>query len=296
MRDFTLTFDLITTSQSGFREFHSCQTALTKLTDAWLHAMDEGNLIGITFLDFSKAFDLVSHDILIEKLKNYNFDELSIKWFHSYLYNRTQCVKIGTTSSDVLSVTAGVPQGSILGPLLFLLYINDLPLHVSHANIDMFADDATLHIYENNIFSIETALNSDLENIEKWCLENQMALNIDKTQCMLMGTKQRKSKLNNPNLSLHVSGKHLNNVEAEKLLGVHIDQTLNFHDHVDSVCKSLTYKLFTLRKIKKFLPLKTRKLFYNAFILPSINYCLTIWGNAPHSYMERIHKHQKTGC
>lgn len=295
LREFTTTFDLIYKSQSGFREFHSCQTALTKLTDNWLQAMDQGNLVGITFLDFSKAFDLVNHDILINKLKLYHFDQMSIKWFYSYLSSRTQCVKLGTYSSKFMPVTAGVPQGSILGPLLFLLYINDLPLHVNNTDIDLFADDATLHTYHNNVHSIENALNVDLCEIEDWCSRNQMVLNIEKTKCMLMGTQHRKSKLTSSKFDLCVSDKVLKNVESEKLLGVHIDHSLRYISHIDSVCKSLTYKLhvFTLRKIKKFLPLHTRKLFYNAYILPSLNYCLTIWGNAPGAGIERVFKLQK---
>ncbi|XP_062601194.1 uncharacterized protein LOC134262888, partial [Saccostrea cucullata] len=166
IQNFTNEFDLLTQSQSGFRELHSCQTSLTKLTESWLNAMDRGELIGITFIDFSKAFDLVNHDILLEKLNHYKFDQTAIKWFKSYLYDRTQCVKFGTCVSNIQPVTAGVPQESILGLLLFLL-------------------------------------------------------------------------------------------------------------------------------IKKFLPLHTRKLYYNAYILPSINYCLTVWGNAPKQDMDRLFKLQK---
>ncbi|XP_061185217.1 uncharacterized protein LOC133193275 [Saccostrea echinata] len=247
IRNFTSSFDLLFKSQSGFREFHSCQTALTKLTDNWLQAMDQGNLVGITFLDFSKAFDLVNHDILISKLQSYHFDQMAIKWFHSYLTSRSQCVKIGTYSSDFLPVTAGVPQGSILGPLLFLLYINDLPLHVNRTDIDMFADDATLHTHHKNVEGIENALNFDLCEIENWCSKNQMVLNTNKTKCMLMGTQHRKSKINSPELNLYASNKLIENVESEKLLGVYIDHSLRYNYHIDSVCAGID-RVFKLQK------------------------------------------------
>ena len=191
LRTFLQNFDLLQKEQSGFREHHSCQTALTKLTDMWLKDIDNGNFTGTSFVDFTKAFDLVDHKLLIQKLECYKFNENTLKWFISYLSNRKQSVHIGDTQSDYLEIISGVPQGSVLGPLLFLIYINDLPLHVKHSNIDIFADDATLHSSAPDLNTIQVALCKDLENINIWCLENKMKINEKKTKCMLIGTNQK---------------------------------------------------------------------------------------------------------
>ena len=259
LRDFLQTFDLLQKEQSGFRQHHSCQTALTKLTDMWLKDIDEGNLTGSVFVDFTKAFDLVDHKLLIQKLGLYHFDNCSLKWFTSYLTNRLQSVHIGDIKSESLKVISGVPQGSVLGPLLFLLYINDLPLHVKNSNIDIFADDATLHSSSPNIRIIQEKLSSDLAEINQWCLENKMKINEKKTKCMLVGSNQKLSKLHSRELNLSINNLQLEHVESEKLLGVHIDHSLSFTKHVDFVCKNISSKTALLCRIKHYLPLTCKK-------------------------------------
>ena len=233
------TFNLLHVEQSGFRQFHSCQTALTKLVDTWLREMDNGNITGVSFLDFRKAFDLVNHKILIEKLKCYNFHSSTIKWFSSYLENRSQSVQMGNAHSSLAPATCGVPQGSVLGPLLFLTYINDLPLHVKSSNLSLFADDATLHKSARTIDSINLPLNTDVEKIKKWCQENGMIINENKSKCMLLGTSQKLSKENSNILTIGVNGSTLEHVDCEKLLGVYIDPSLQFSKHIDHVCRSI---------------------------------------------------------
>ena len=155
--------NILFSNQSGFRVNHSCQTAFIRLADSWLIELTElgqGNLVEAVFLDFRKAFDLVDHDTLLWKLKVHHFTSDTCKLFHSYLNERKQTVKISNISSDMQLIKSGVPQGSILGPILCLIYVNDLPLNLS-SNIDMYADDATLHKSSSSVSIINETLNSN---------------------------------------------------------------------------------------------------------------------------------------
>ena len=188
------------------------------------------------------------------------------EWLNERKREWTDQSLIGGSKSKQLDVVSGVPQGSVLGPLLFLVYINDLPLHVEKSKLDLFADDVTLHSSSADMNVIENHLNCDIEKIDEWCLQNRMKINENKTKCMLMGTSKKISKLHNKELNIVVNGNQLNNVENEKLLGVHIDNNLAFHKHVDAVCGNITSKVALLNRIKQFLPLHAKKLYFNAYI------------------------------
>ena len=287
---------LIHKEQSGFRNAHSCQTALTKMTEVWLQEMDQGNLTAVTFLDFTKAFDLVNHTILTKKLYSYNFHANTVEWIKSYLSERTQKVCIGSTSSMPETLTVGVPQGSVLGPLLFLLFINDLPLFIKSSHIDLFADDATLHSSGSSIENVESNLCNDICDVQKWCEENNMHLNMNKTKCMLITTAQKRSRLEKKEIDLVLNGNKIENVCKQKLLGVHIDRHLSWDDQVDHVYKMINSKLALLSRIKKYLNLDTRILYFNAYIMPLFDYCITIWGNCSKQNIHRMTKLQKKSC
>ena len=164
------------------------------MTDTWLKAINERKLVGCAMIDFRKAFNLVDHELLLRKLHIYKFDESSLSWFKSYLDNRTQQVVINNSSSSSGDVVCGVPQGSILGPLLFLLFINDLPLSLknSSVSVDLYADDTTLYYIASDKAVLESNLQKALNIVRAWCLENGMIINTDKTKLMLIASRQKK--------------------------------------------------------------------------------------------------------
>ena len=170
--------NVICKCQSGFRSIHSTITALLGATDTWAYNIDRGKINAVVFLDLKKAFDTVNHEILLSKLNNYGIHGISYNWFKSYLDNRTQKCSINGSLSKTCSLSCGVPQGTILGPLLFLLYINDLPNCLTNCVPWMYADDTHLTYAGDNTGDIESSLNHDLENVKKWLIANKLTLNM----------------------------------------------------------------------------------------------------------------------
>ena len=168
---------LIRESHSGFREGHSCETALLKIINDWNNSIDNGYLIGSVFLDLRRAFDLVNHSILINKLLIYGLSEISVAWFESYLSNRQQSTYVNGVISAPLPVKCGVPQGSILGPLLFILFINDMDQSISYCSAHMYADDTTFYIEGKSVEDLNSKLNEDMANVSKWCTNNKLVIN-----------------------------------------------------------------------------------------------------------------------
>jgi hypothetical protein len=277
-------------NQSGFRKNHSCQTALIRIVDTWVNAIDCNELVGTVFIDLKKAFDLVDHQILLHKLKLYHFSNNAINLFASYLSNRMQLVKHGEWRSDFLPVTTGVPQGSILGPLLFILYINDISLNIS-SPIDMYADDATLHVNDRNIQVIEQKLQNDLNVIDTWCHKNNMAVNPSKTTCMVITSKRQANR--ETDLKLFINHVQIKNVKCQKLLGIYIDNTLSWKEHINKTCSKVVSKISLLKRISYFLTSEMKQLFYNAYIVPILDYGCVIWSHANTSALNRIIKLQK---
>ena len=291
--DYLESLNLIAKSQSGFRHLHSTATALVKVYDQLLESIDAGKLIGVVFIDLKKAFDTVNHNILIDKLESYGIDGTELQWFKSYMSERTQKVDFVGTLSEKMSIDIGVPQGSILGPLLFILFVNDIQSVVEGSQIDLYADDTTIQSADKDINNIEKKLNKDLENINNWLVKNRLILNAKKTVCMLIGTHQRLSKLEKVKLNIKVGDSVLTQVSEAKLLGVHIDPHLSWQPHIHSLCSKVSKKLGLLRRLRKVMPHNTMKTIYNTLVLPLMDYADIIWGTAAQTHVNEVFKLQK---
>ena len=229
--------------QSGFRPNHSCHTALTELIDTWLSEININKLCGALFIDFAKAFDVINHDLLLRKLTLYGLSANTLSLICSFLNSRLQKVSLKDNQSDFKTVLYGVPQGSVLGPLLFSIYINDLPLHVPSAKCDMLADDTTIHTSGQDVPAITTVLQSCLSDVE-WTHLNHMSLNPSKTKFMILTTRQKRQVLHAPSAHLSAGNQQITEVSDHKVLGVIIDNNLTWGPHIRDLCKTTAKKVY----------------------------------------------------
>ena len=287
---------LLHSTQSGFRPNHSCETSLLQMINKWLDAINSSQMIGMVMIDFRKAFDLVDHTLLLKKLKYYKISEETISWFSSYLLGRKQKVFVNNVLSETENIICGVPQGSILGPLLFLIFINDLPLEINNILTDLYADDTTLYYIDKSQACIEQQLQTALHKLSEWCKENGMLINTTKTKVMLITTPQRRVNLNNYNFHLTYTNEALSVVTCEKILGVFIDNNLTWTNHTDAVAKKIVSNLWLLSRIKTYLTTHQRVQFYKSYVQPHIDYCNTIWGGTSQRNLDRIYRLQKRAC
>ena len=259
--------DLLSDSQFGFRKSRSCELAVTDLIDRLLNNMDIGVPNGLLLVDLRKAFDLVNHSILLSKLQIYGCPSSTVQWFASYLSDRFQCTNFKGTLSDPLPVPIGVPQGSILGPLFFLLFINDLPLFLpQNSTLTMFADDTSITQSSSTILELNARLNRDASGVFAWANLNDMALNTSKTKSLLITTQQKFHRLNDHSLKVMINGKLIEQVQHAKLLGVTLDCHLTWEKHIYNICSIVNSRLSLLRRIKPFLNHHCALRFFNSCI------------------------------
>ena len=286
--------NLLHTSQYGFRKKHSTELAALELTDQVTNYLDSGKLPISIFLDLSKAFDTLDHSILLHKLKYYGVDTVPLNWFKSYFEDRFQFVDYDGTKSNITSITTGVPQGSILGPLLFIIYINDIHEATDNFKAISYADDTNLtsplcyfspSLTLNNISiqQISDNINTELNDIFVWLCVNKLALNVKKTKYMLFHYRQRD--IGNLIPSLKINDEPVERVTEFDFLGLTIDETLSWQ----KISNKISRTLGIMGRLKKFLPINILILMYNSLVLPHLQFGLLTWGFK----MGRLDKLQK---
>ena len=230
------------------------------------------------FIDFTKAFDTISHTCLIRKLHSVGISDISLNWYKDFLSQRQQRVVINGVASDWLSVTRGVPQGSLLGPLLFSIYVNDMPSVVRSAVLNMYADDTTVYTTGKCPTHVAQCLTNELEHLSTWCQANHLRINPAKTAAMFLC---RRGLQRCGSAKIYLEGHPLENKSVTDYLGVTIDSQLTFRQHVARVTSKAYGALKTLCHVKASLPTVTRILLYRTLVLPHLEYCSAIWD--PHT-------------
>ena len=279
--------------QFGFRKGQSTGLAIAEITDNLKRAIDNNLYTCGVFLDLSKAFDTVNHAILLKKLEKYGIRGLPLKWFHDYLDNRKQYVSLGNVESQLQAITCGIPQGSTLGPLLFLLYINDLPNCSDQLKFKIFADDTNVFATANDLKSLEQTMNSELAKVKEWCDINKLSINMTKTNFMIVKSKRKRD----APINIEIKGKDgesrlLERKNCIKYLGVMIDDSICWKHHIPYICSRIVPNTVIISKLRHYLSIKQLTQIYYNLIYPYISYAIIAWGSAYKTNIQKVQTKQ----
>lgn len=287
--------DILFQFQFGFRKGRSTAQAITEITDNLRRAIDNNLYTCGIFLDFSKAFDTVNHKILIHKLNSYGIRGLPLAWFTSYLTNRQQYVALGNTESPKQTMTCGIPQGSVLGPLLFLIYINDLPNCSKILTFRIFADDTNVFASTRDPKSLEALINSELKKVKEWCDINKLSINFSKTNYMIIKSPRKGN--TNFNITLQNTDGSCHSLERKdhiKYLGVLIDESISWKYHISYICSKISQNNGIISKLRHYLSIHQLKQMYYNLIYPYISYAILAWGSAYKTHLHKLQTKQNT--
>jgi len=281
--------DILCPNQFGFRSGFSTSHSLLSITECIKQTIESKKYGCGVFIDLKKAFDTVNHQILLTKLEHYGIRNIALELFKSYLKNRKQFVSLNGVESDMNTVTCGVPQGSVLGPILFLLYINDLPNISNKLKIFLFADDTNIYLESDDLKSLETDMNNELIVLYDWLCVNRLSLNISKTNYVIF---RAPNKLKFP-IAIKINNTDIEEKDFIKYLGVLIDSHLTFKQHINEVKKKIARAVGILYKLRPFVTTTIMKSVYYAIAYPFLLYGIIVWGSSSNSLLSSIHLQQK---
>ena len=283
---FLVRYQILFKSQYGYRKGHNCtQATLDFLQTIEAALQDNEYAIGV-FCDLSKAFDTLDHEILLNKLDHYGIRGNWLSWLRSYLSNRKQYVDLNGVKSNPEKIPVGVPQGSILGPLLFLIYVNDLPASLDKLTPVIFADDTNLVIRGENLLDLVRTLNSDLATLNDYFKANKLKLNIDKTKMVCF--RKKGSEFQEEDLLVTLDGIQLQRENAATFLGITIDEHLSWETHCNNVANKMARNAGILNRVKKILPTPSLRTLYNSLIFTHYSYGIEVWGGCQSKHLKRI--------
>ena len=270
LNQFLTSHNIISNHQSGFRKNHSCTTVMHHLISEWSMKTKSKDTVILLFLDFSKAFDMVNHQIAIQKLRSIGIGGNFISVIQSYLTNRTQRVRVKSSLSPTLPITSGVPQGAILAPTIFQIFINDLLSLPLSCSVHAYADDTTFYIAGKDANKLQQHVNADLHLIQNWCRMNRMVLNSSKSHFLVLNAPST-------NLSFKLNDTPLQEKSSTKLLGFFLNNTLKWDDHILEISKKVSSNLRLFYNIRHLMNTHTSKLYYFAYIHSYLSYGISIY-------------------
>lgn len=274
---------LLIEEQSGFRKQHSCESALNLLMLKWKQSIENNKFILTVFVDLKRAFETIDRRKLLEVLRRNRIKGDVWRWFKSYLEYRTQITRYNNSVSEAEAVELGVPQGSVLGPLLFILYINDLTKALRRACVNLFADDTVIYVAGDKLDECYEIMNNELAVFADWLKWKKLKLNVSKTKYMVVTTRRSES-----NCTISVDGELVERVNAIKYLGVMLDEKLSFAEHVDYTIRKAARKLGVLCRINRYLSLDNKIMVYKTLIAPHFDYCASILFLATNQQRKRM--------
>jgi len=272
-------------NQFGFRKNNSTSFALIQITEKIKETIEKKKYGCGIFIDLRKAFDTVNHEILLKKLEHYGIRGTALIWFKSYLFNRQQFVFHNGESSRLQCISSGVPQGSVLGPLLFLIYINDLPNISSVLDFYLFADDTNIYYEADTPEKLESNVNRELKKLRTWLIVNRLSLNINKTNFVVFHPYNKPLK---QSITLKINKKAILEKDHVKYLGIIIDSTLSWRIHIDNLSTKISRSIGLLYKIRPFVNIKLMKTLYYSLVYPYLIYAIEVWGSAGNTHLNKL--------